>query len=544
MTTSMVAAMDMHELMMQGSTSYRLSHSDITIDGTVKLDFVKYPFIPQVIDEHAPRITIIKGAQMGFTIACIMRALEDAKQGAYRGVGYFFPTESEVSDFAKARFGPMMTNNPEIWGKYVQDTDSASLKRVVDTFLYFRGMGQRGSGAATRSTSKLKSIPLDRLYLDERDEMEDTRVDAAMHRLDGSLDPEVVILSTPTLPGYGVDLDYKDSNQCVWLWKCQRCNEWGSLELSYPDCIVEPHNKEPYYQCMKCKKPLDRVKGQWVALYPDRTHHLGYWVSQLASPTRTATHVVLAAEEAERTGRRREFENQVLARAYAEVEDEVTEAQLIDILRDEPRPLRHEGPACMGVDPGKIMHYEVRVRLNDEDTEQIARGSCDSYEELSRIAKKYNVTVGVMDQGFDPTAVRKFVKEHNGWYGCLYVNAKKTDPNWDHKERVVKVGRDWLLDLAHKEIIEKRLSLYAKDAEWPEYVKQMTNLKRAVTENPKTGEKKAVWIVTGGVKNDHLRHAGCYARLAQTRVPLAKSARKMYSAAKAPRKRKRSGMTL
>ena len=537
--------MDAHNLMMQASASYRLQHQGVMIDGTVPLDFDRYPFTTRIIDEHAPRITIIKGAQMGFTIACIMRALEEAKLNKFRGVGYFFPAEGEVSDFAKARFGPMMTNNPTVWGNLVQDTDSASLKRVRDTFLYFRGMGQRGSGSATRSTSKLKSIPLDRLYLDERDEMDDTRVTAAMHRLDGSLEPEVVVLSTPTLPGYGVDLDYQDSDQSVWLWKCQRCNEWSSLELNYPDCIVEPNNKDPYYKCMKCKRPLDRVVGDWVALYPDRSKdHIGYWVSQLSSPTRLARTIVIEAEEAERSGKRKEFENQVLARAYAEIEDAITESQLLDIMRSETKPLRHEGPAAMGVDPGKIMHYEVRVRLNERDTHQIARGSCNSYEELDRIGKKFNVTSGVMDQGFDPTAVGKFVKAHNGWWGCLYVSSKKTEPDWLPKERIVKVGRDWLLDKAHNEILDHSLSLYSKDEGWDEYVKQMTNLKRAVTVNDVSGEEKAQWIVTGGVKNDHLRHAGAYANLACTRVALAKSARKMYDKATKPNKRKRTGMML
>ena len=115
----------MHTAMMAASDSYRLQHSHVTIDGTVPLDFNRYPYITQVMDEHAPHIDVIKGAQMGFTIACIMRALEDAKRLDLRGIGYMFPTEGEVSDFAKARFGPMMTNNQEVWGNEVEEQRAA-----------------------------------------------------------------------------------------------------------------------------------------------------------------------------------------------------------------------------------------------------------------------------------------------------------------------------------------------------------------------------------------------------------------------------------
>ena len=134
----MSAALDMeaHAAGLAYSPSYRLAHAGVMVDGTVPLDFKRYRYIPELIDERAPRKTVLKGAQMGFTIAFIMDALEKAKLNKYRGIGYWFPSETEVSDFAKARFGPMMTNNMEIWGKFVHDTDSAALKRIGTTAVF------------------------------------------------------------------------------------------------------------------------------------------------------------------------------------------------------------------------------------------------------------------------------------------------------------------------------------------------------------------------------------------------------------------------
>ena len=490
-----------------------------------------------------------KGAQVGFTIPFSMDALEKAKLNKYRGIGYWFPSETEVSDFAKARFGPMMTNNMEIWGKFVHDTDSAALKRIGNTFLYFRGVGQRGGAGASKSTSKLKSIPLDIIYLDERDEMDDTRVDAVEHRLDAAMAPQIVVLSTPTLPGYGVDHDYALSNQSVWMWLCDKCGEWTCLDLTYPDCIVQPINKDPYYRCSRaqCHAPLTKNRGQWVARKPDVTDHLGYWVSQLSSPTKTAGDIVTASLKAIETGRRSEFENQTLARAFAEVDEEITEQQLLALLTDEQKPLHHEGPAAFGCDPGKPHWYEVRIRLTENDSQVIARGRADTYEELSRIWKQYNCESGVMDKGYDPSAVARFCESHPGCYGGLYVGGKTSTPDWNHKEREVKMGRTTVLDAAHDAIITKRVKHYRRDEFFDKFfVPQMRNLKRATVENKNTGDRRGQWVVTGGQKNDHLRHADAYCNVALERCGIAHSIRRAANDRKSSRRSgaRRSAMTI
>lgn len=511
---------------MHACTSYRLAHKNVLVDGVDPLDFARYPYIPELIDEHRKRVTIIKGAQMGFTIGIVMKVLERAKEARLRGIGYFFPADGEVSDFAKARFDPMMSNNFELWGSHVRDTDSAGLKRIGQTFLYFRGMGQKGGAAGKRSTSKLKSIPLDMLILDERDEMDDGRVEAIYHRLDAAKDPVIITLSTPTLPNYGVDFDYAKSDQGVWMWKCGHCNEWTCLDLTYPDCIAEPTNEPAYYRCTakRCGRPLERTFGEWVKRKTEVTDHAGYWASQLNSPTKSAADIVEASLRALETGLRREFENQTLARAFAEVDEEITQAQLEALLTDQQRPLRDEGPCSMGVDPGKPHWYEISKRLTDRDSLVIARGRADSYDELSRLCKAYNVQSGVMDQGYDPSAVAKFCHDHHGWYGALYIGGKKTDPDWNHMERTVKIGRTRTLDDARNAVINKSVQHVAKDEFWIKFfVPQMINLKRATLEKDNTGEREGVWVITGGAKNDHLRHADAYCRLAETRCGLAKS---------------------
>lgn len=91
--------------------------------------------------------------------------------------------------------------------------------------------------------------------------------------------------------------------------------------------------------------------------------------------------------------------------------------------------------------------------------------------------------------------------------------------------------------------MKKKVLFPTPNAFWHEtVVPQMTNLKRAEIEKADTGERKYKWIVTGGRKNDHLRHASAYARLACDRVSVAGE---YIPTRKHPRhRRRRSAMTM
>ena len=53
------------------------------------------------------------------------------------------------------------------------------------------------------------------------------------------------------------------------------------------------------------------------------------------------------------------------------------------------------------------------------------------------------------------------------------------------------------------------------DGEVTEYVRQMTNILRTVSEDPQSGGKRARWIKRGP---DHFAHADCYAEIALRRL--------------------------
>ena len=104
-----------------------------------------------------------------------------------------------------------------------------------------------------------------------------------------------------------------------------------------------------------------------------------------------------------------------------------------------------------------------------------------------------------------------------------------------------------MLDDAHNSMLNKHVKHYQKDEFWiKHFVPQMTQLKRATIENAKTGEREGVWVVTGGQKNDHLRHADAYCDLAISRCGISANVQRMAANARKKKKsnRRRTAMTL
>lgn len=199
----------------------------------------------------------------------------------------------------------------------------------------------------------------------------------------------------------------------------------------------------------------------------------------------------------------------------------------------------------MGVDPGsKLIHYVVGDRVTATDSRIYDWGRVEGFDEIAAIARKFNVQVGVMDIGAETRMVRSFLKSHPGWWGCQYVEKRKAGYDWNHREQILTVDRTEALDESHHAIINRNVSFPAPDERYHELVApQMKNLARATLENEETGDKRHRWVVTGGVKNDHIKHAHTYFQLALERVGLADDVRRAQESRQAPR-RPRSAMTI
>jgi phage terminase large subunit GpA-like protein len=244
----------------------------ITLDGR-PFTYDRHEYLIEPYKDNHPHQVELKAAQLGLTSKAMLRVAYGARYGGYRGILYLFPSKSDVTDFSKGRIDPLIKENPETIGRWLKDTDAANIKRIWNAFLYLRGM---------KSRVGLKSIPVDLIVFDELDEAPQNAIDMATERMAHSEFKEILKLSNPTLPDYGIDKAFQETDQCYWLLKCEKCGEHTCLEDTFPDSLITVRGRV-IRACQRCKGELNPSIGQWVAKRPSITDKRGYHYSQLFS---------------------------------------------------------------------------------------------------------------------------------------------------------------------------------------------------------------------------------------------------------------------
>ncbi len=225
-----------------------------------------------MLNEDAPRQVFLKGAQIGVTSVIMLKTLYGLIAHRYpQGALYLFPSRGDVLDFSRGRLNPLINDNESV-AKFVQDTDSQTIKRIGKAMLYLRGAKSTSRvQGMKRSSTQLKSVPVDRVVFDEADEMEPAMIDLAKERLSHSSIKEEIYLSTPTIPDYGVDKLFQESDQRHWFIRCSKCGKETCLELEFPDCLEELSDGRVIRLCQRCRdNEIFPENGFWRALYPHK----------------------------------------------------------------------------------------------------------------------------------------------------------------------------------------------------------------------------------------------------------------------------------
>jgi len=470
--------------------------------------------------EDCPRQVFKKGAQVGITEVNVLKTLYGHLSGKYpQGVLYLFPTQNEVSDFSRARFGPLMELN-QMWFEGVS-TDAVSIKRIRSSMLYFRGARSttRIEGIK-RSSSQLKSIPVDRIVFDEMDEMDQPMIDLALERLGHSTVKEEIYVSTPTIPDYGIDVLYEQSDQRVWMIPCPKCRTETCLELDFPNCLQETSTGKFLRVCRHCHEEIQPSNGRWVPRYSDRSV-VGWWISQLNSPFVDPATILQAYQNPPR-GNLAEVYNSKLGMAYIAAENRLAMEEVLKCCRIDPMAIQSKGPCCMGVDVGqRDFHVLVGLKPADPQVLQILYlARVESFNDIHDIARRFNVSMGVFDMEPETRAVKDFMaQETYPIYLCDYVEQTYPGDKWDEEHRIVKIRRTEACDSTHRLVTSPgSLILPRRSSEVEEFARHCSNLAKVLQEDPETGSQEFRYRKLGP---DHYRHALNYLFLAAQRTGIA-----------------------
>lgn len=484
---------------------------------------VGHEYLAEVMRDLHPNQVDVKGSQMGFTEAAALKTIHSMIHGRLpQGTLYLFPTADDVSDFSKARFNSLIDHNPEHIGRFVRSTDATNIKRVGSAMLYLRGARatQRVEGLM-KTSSKLKSVPVDRIVYDEFDEMDQAMIPMARERFAHSSIQEEHKLSTPTVPGYGIDAAYKASDQHVWSIRCGHCRTETVMELEFPKCLQRRKDGTVYRACVKCGKEIFPVDGRWVAQSPAVKDCRGRWMSQLSSRYVDLTALLTEYERLGELspGERQVFYNSKLARAYVDAANRLTPQDIARCQGQDLMETRHNGPTAMGVDVGNVLHVVIGYRPGPGQVKIAFVGRVKEWAEVHDIARRFNVQAAVIDQRPELHKAREFQKaERYEVFLAFYVDSQRGDARWDLENGIVTMNRTECLDRVHTAVMTPgRFEVPRINAELEQFATEMTNVVKVLVEKV-DGSQVYEYKEVGP---DHYRHACAYMLLASSRIAMA-----------------------
>jgi hypothetical protein len=454
-----------------------------------------------------------KAAQMGASELAMTWALYFCDKFPRTKTIFFFPTDEKVKDFSSDRLAPIIDDSPRLHS-ICRGTQNSGLKHIGLSSIYLRGM------YAKEGT---KSVNADCLIFDELDESKRANKRQALQRIKHSEFRYIFELSTPTLPGFGIDEQWVTTDQRFWHLAC-RCPEGCVLEDHFPECVVL-RNGEWVLRCPTCgKEDLDPCEpatvGEyvgWLPLLPERQRR-GYHLTQLFS-------TVLDREETMEwwdSGKDRdEFYNSVLGKPFAgdrmPLPMEVLNRCKADGFDLDPRRANMNDRIFVGVDQGNTFHVTIwkeeaakRKRLM---WAQRLTGR-DPFGDLADLLRRVKPTAWVIDDGPNTVPARQLVREFKGGWTCAYQESAKDELRWDRDRRMVVAHRTDTLDEMAQEWQGQNFITPGGEPppeECVELFKHLAGLAKKQETNPLTGVEEIVYITNGA---DHYAHSTNYAHIA------------------------------
>lgn len=512
--------------------------------------FDHHPWLLEMHDSKAQKMIGQKAAQMGYTEWAINIAFFyiDVKG---LDVLYILPTASDASDFSSGRFDPALELSPHLRSMF-SDVNNVGLKRAGSNVLYVRG---------SHSRSKLKSIPTPILVFDEIDEMPKDSIALAEERQSGQNETKILQLSTPTIEGHGINVEYKLSSESHFMFSCPSCSRF--VELVWPDSFVltaesltDPRLKDSHYICTACKNKLPHeTKLEWlkhrkrggsahfVESHSGRSAE-GFHVSQLYSMANACRpeKIAEAALKAELDPTRaQEFHNSKLGLCFESKGARVTDEQIRSAIKGYHSGVETINPSLvrtMGMDVGATNHIVVKefeiienlMSINDSATARVllateTQGNINDFDEAFNIFRQYGCAACVLDAEPERREALRFAHRALGYiYLCDYQYSQQgREVNVKEDDLIIQPNRTAWLDLS---LGRFRNGTIAIPSDVPsDYIKHIRALVRIYRQD-KYGNPYGVYVAPGdnvrgstnreisGDRPDHYAHADVYAELA------------------------------
>jgi len=472
------------------------------------IEFTKHLFLFDIYCDQSQNLVVIKPAQAGLSTLEILKNFYDAKNNKM-DIIYTLPTDSDVNVFVGGKVNRIIAQNP-ILLDYVKDKDSIEQKQIGNSMIYFRG---------TFTKKAAIMVTADRLVNDEKDSSKQDVVAEYQARLQHSKFKQRHTFSHPSSDNYGVDVEWRQSDQKEWFIKCHHCGHEQYLSWSLKktkDMSIDLDKK--IYVCKKCRgelKDKDRAIGEWKAkVIRDKDgnrivpKYSGYHISLLMAPWVSAEEIIDKFNDTETT--EDFFYNKVLGLPYVGKNNKLGKEACLDNCSDKVPALKQSDRLILGIDTGLNLDY---VFGNTNGLYYAGEGQ--KWDEMDIIMQRYPKCIAVVDAGGDLIGTREF---HQRWKGrvylCYLTEDNNDDPTWNKKFEV-RVDRNKYIQLCVDEYIKGVIPLSGTENDWYEYWLDWNNLTRKDIVDPVTNQiKRRKWVRNG---RDHKALATVFWRVGMTK---------------------------
>ena len=517
---------------------------------TLPYSFKGRPYLVEVHDDQTPELVIMKGAQTGFTEACINRqahvvcALRD-------GALHVLPQLDQIRTFVQARIQPMLDHSPDL-ARLPRGASNPGHQQIAGSNWYFRG---------SNSPNTIVEFACRIVVLDELDRLSPEGSELAPARMEGIEDElrRLIKLSTPTHAGRGIDSAFTNSSREHFHLPCLECGEFQALtcgqnqNLEPPDTLDDVINAA--WRCKACGIPWsekDRLAmlgfddegqpiGQWVAEIPKHPIR-GLHVSQLYSPTMTAKSIAKAHWKAihsdDRPRLMRHFWNHQLALPWATEGDQVTDADIERVQAIAPFDMREPKDGelvSMGIDVGRQVLHVCLSAWNSSAVSAESRIRTDiaflkvaTWEEAWDLFVRFKVSSCVVDHYPEGRNARDFQKKAPDRIWVAEYPDSPAAPlaqwiGWKRDKKAGPVGlAGGIVKIHRTEAFDRVIGRFKRPAtirlpgDFPEEAADHLKVMVRIIGVDKHGNEVARW--DNGTKADHYAHTMVYAELAGLQV--------------------------
>jgi hypothetical protein len=348
-------------------------------------------------------------------------------------------------------------------------------------------------------------------------------------------------LSTPTLPGKGIDFEFQRSKRHFMFVKCNHCATWFIPDyyehVRIPGSTMDLHEvtkrnlhslnyQEAYVGCPSCGKApeLSPEHREWICENPDENHVAeGFQVSPFDAPAIiTPSYLIEASTQYSNIA---DFVNFNLGKPYFSQESVRAPDEVMGCIL----PSKLEGSAAyvLGIDLGKVCHVVVAACFYDGAMQVVKLEKVPLQmlrERYKELRATYRARVSVIDSlPYTDTVLALQAIDTNLW-ASVYTNTKGTELFTVRKReeeeekglqqlRQINVARDRTFDALMAFIRSGQFSKVQCEND-NEFVAHCTDMRRVKDWNVRTQELEFRWVKSE-LGEDHFWFALSYAFLAK-----------------------------